>query len=113
MVAYRVIGKPTPRVDGVAKVTGRALYSADVPLTGALWGKLLHSPYAHARIVSIDTAAAKALPGVRAVITGADTGTGLYGRVSVRDIPALARDRVRFIGERVAAVAADDEDTAQ
>src|SRR5688572_29690787 len=113
MVSYRVIGTSTPRTDGVAKVTGKALYAADVPLTGVIWGKVLHSPHAHARIVSIDTSAAAALPGVQAVITGADTGTGLYGRMSVRDIPALARDRVRFFGERVAAVAADDEDTAQ
>ncbi|MGE0059053.1 MAG: xanthine dehydrogenase family protein molybdopterin-binding subunit [Dehalococcoidia bacterium] len=113
MVSYRVIGKPTPRVDGVAKVTGAAMYAADVPLTGVLWGKVLHSPYAHARILRIDTSAAEALPGVVAVITGADTGSGLYGRMSVRDVPPLARDRVRFFGERVAAVAAEDEDTAQ
>jgi CO/xanthine dehydrogenase Mo-binding subunit len=113
MVSYRVIGKPTPRVDGVAKVTGKAVYAADVPLTGVLWGKVLHSPYAHARILKIDTAAARALPGVVAVITGADTGSGMYGRQTVRDVPPLARDRVRFFGERVAAVAAEDEDTAQ
>ena len=70
MVSYRVIGTSTPRVDGVDKVTGKALYSADFPLTGVLWGKVLHSPHAHARIVSIDTSAARALPGVVAVITG-------------------------------------------
>lgn len=113
MVSYRVIGTPTPRVDGVAKVTGRARYAADIPLEGLLWGKVLHSPYPHARILRIDTSAALALPGVHAVITGADVGEGLYGRMAVRDIPALARDRVRFFGERVAAVAAEDEDTAQ
>jgi CO/xanthine dehydrogenase Mo-binding subunit len=113
MVTYRVIGTSTPRVDGVEKVTGTAVYAADVPLTNVLWGKVLHSPHAHARIVSIDTSAARALPGVVAVITGADTGTGLYGRMAVRDVPALARDRVRYAGERVAAVAAVDEDTAQ
>jgi CO/xanthine dehydrogenase Mo-binding subunit len=113
MVSYRVIGQPVPRVDGVAKVTGRALYAADVQLPGVLWGKVLHSPYSHARIVSIDTSAARALPGVQAVITGADVRPGYYGRMAVRDVPPLARDRVRFFGERVAAVAADDEDVAQ
>jgi CO/xanthine dehydrogenase Mo-binding subunit len=112
MVAYQVVGKPAPRVEGVEKVTGAAIYTADVALPGTLWGKVLHSPYAHARIVRIDTAAAQALPGVHAVITGEDVGTGFFGR-GVRDAPVLARDRVRFIGERVAAVAADDEDIAQ
>lgn len=113
MVSYRVIGTSTPRVDGVAKVTGKALFSADIPLSGVLWGRVLHSPHSHARIISIDTAAARDLPGVRAVITGDDIGPGLYGRVSVRDIPPLARGKVRYFGERVAAVAADDAETAQ
>src|SRR5690606_26308910 len=87
MVSFRVIGQPTPRVDGVAKVTGAALYAADVPQKGLLWGKALHSPHAHARITGIDTTAARALPGVHAVITGNDIGPGLYGRMAVRDIP--------------------------
>ena len=83
-----------------------------MPLEGVLWGKVLYSPYAHARILSIDTTAAKKLPGVLAVITGADVSNGLYGS-NLKDMPILARDRVRFVGERVAAVAAVDEDTAQ
>jgi CO/xanthine dehydrogenase Mo-binding subunit len=112
MVSYHVIGKPTPRVDGKEKVTGQARYAADVALPGTLWGKCLHSTYAHARIVRIDTTAAKQVPGVHAVITGADVQGGLWGR-AVKDIPVLARDRVRFFGERVAAVAAEDEDIAQ
>jgi CO/xanthine dehydrogenase Mo-binding subunit len=111
-VAFRVIGQPTPRVDGFDKVTGRARYAADFTLPGTLWGKALHSPHAHARILRIDTSAAERMPGVHAVITGADTGDGLYGRI-IHDLPVLARDVVRFFGERVAAVAADDEDTAQ
>jgi CO/xanthine dehydrogenase Mo-binding subunit len=77
-----------------------------------LWGKVLYSPYAHARILSIDTSEAKKLPGVLAVITGADVSDVLYGS-NLKDMPILARDRVRFVGERVAAVAAVDEDTAQ
>ena len=112
MVAYRVIGTAAPRVDGVEKVTGAAKYAADFSLPGTLWGKALHSPYPHARIVNIDTSRAAELPGVYAVLTGADVRTGMYGR-SIKDIPILALDRVRFAGERVAAVAADDKDIAQ
>src|SRR5574342_484882 len=104
--AFDVIGKSTPRVDGAQKVTGKAIYAADVPVNNVLWGKALLSPYAHARILSIDTSAAKALSGVRAVITGLELmGHHNAGR-TLRDIPLLA-------GERVAAVAADEEDTAQ
>jgi len=113
VTSYRVIGKRTPRVDGVDKVTGRARYAADYSLPGTVWGKTLNCPYSHARIVRIDTTAAKKLPGVHAVITGADTRDGdLWGRV-VKDAPVLAHDRVRYAGERVAAVAADDEDIAE
>lgn len=113
MVAYQVIGKPSRRWDGEDKVTGAAKYAADINLPGTIFGKSLHSPYSHARIVSIDTSAAKALPGVHAVITGEDVRTGgLWGR-AVKDVPPLAYQRVRFAGERVAAVAADDEDIAQ
>jgi carbon-monoxide dehydrogenase large subunit len=111
-LALEVVGTAVPRVDGAEKVTGTAKYTADLPLTGALWGKTLHSPYAHALIKHIDTSEAAALPGVFAVITGADVGEGLFGS-NLRDLTVLARDRVRFIGERVAAVAAIDEDTAQ
>jgi CO/xanthine dehydrogenase Mo-binding subunit len=107
------IGRPTPRVDGVEKVTGRARYAADIALPGTLWGKTLHSPYAHARIVRIDTSAARRLPGVHAVITGADTRDGGLWGGGVKDAPVLAYDRVRYAGERVAAVAAEDEDIAQ
>ena len=112
MVAYQVIGKTTRRVNADVKVTGQARYSADISLPGTLWGKSLHSPYAHARIVRIDTSEAQRVPGVHAVITGADVRAGLWGR-AVKDAPVLAYDRVRFCGERVAAVAADDKDIAQ
>jgi CO/xanthine dehydrogenase Mo-binding subunit len=112
MDTYQVIGTSMPRVDGYEKVTGQARYTADVCLPGTLWGKSLHSPYAHARIVHIGTTEAKKVPGVHAVITGADMRAGLWGRM-VKDVPPLAYERVRFCGERVAAVAADDEDIAQ
>lgn len=112
VTSYQVIGKAIPRIDGVDKVTGEAKYAADFSAPGMLWGKSLRSPFAHARIVSIDTSAARALPGVHAVITGADYPDLFFGR-SIRDIPVLARDVVRYHGERIAAVAADDEDIAQ
>src|SRR5437667_11038955 len=113
VASYRVIGSRVPRVDGADKVTGRARYAADYALPGTVWGKTLSSPYSHARIVRIDTSAAKKLPGVHAVITGADTRDGgLWGRL-VKDAPVLAHDQVRYAGERVAAVAPDDEDIAE
>src|SRR5919106_2383398 len=108
-VEYRVIGQPEPRTEMMGKVTGEACYRSDVLLPGTLWAKTLRSPYAHARIAHIDTSRAEKAPGVRAVLTGADVKGILYGR-RYRDVPVLAQDRVRFIGERVAAVAADDLD---
>jgi CO/xanthine dehydrogenase Mo-binding subunit len=112
LASYQVVGKATPRVESLQKVTGSARYTADFVLPGTIWGKTLHSAYAHARIVSIDTSAARELPGVLAVLTGADVSAGMYGR-AIKDIPVLAIDRVRFAGERVVAVAAEDEDIAQ
>src|SRR6266545_5359687 len=112
MVAYQVIGKPLGRVDGTEKVTGTARYAADIILPGTLYGMSLKSPYAHARIKRIDTTAAKALPGVHAVLTGEDVReAGKWGRM-VKDVPVIADSYVRWAGERVAAVAADDEDIA-
>jgi len=114
MAEMKVIGTPALRtIDGTEKVTGTARYTADYSLPGMLHGKTLKSPYPHARIVSIDTSAAKALPGVHAVLTGRDVAdAGLWGR-AVKDVPVFAVDVVRFAGERVAAVAAEDEDVAE
>jgi CO/xanthine dehydrogenase Mo-binding subunit len=114
MAEMKVIGTSAPRtIDGTEKVTGTARYTADYSLPGMLHGKTLKSPYPHARIVSIDTSAAKALPGVHAVLTGRDVAdAGLWGR-AVKDVPVIAVDIVRFAGERVAAVAAEDEDVAE
>jgi CO/xanthine dehydrogenase Mo-binding subunit len=95
-----------------ARVTGRARYSADVECPDALHAAFLLSQERHARIVSIDVSEAEALAGVEAVLTGADIGTRLFGR-SLRDYPILAVDRVLFIGQRVAAVAAVDVETAR
>ena len=106
-----VIGHTQIRKGGVAKVTGAAQFGADVDLPGQLYGAVLHSPHPHARILKVDTEAAKALPGVRAVITGADFPT-LYGSF-IADQPILAVGKVRYQGEPVAAVAADTEETAR
>ncbi|MGH7848178.1 MAG: xanthine dehydrogenase family protein molybdopterin-binding subunit, partial [Candidatus Binatia bacterium] len=111
-MAYRIIGQPTPRIEVMGKATGEARYTADVSLPGTLWVKVLRSPYSHARITRIDAAKAENAPGVRAVLTGAGVRGILMGR-RYRDVPVLAQDRVRFIGERVAAVAADTPEAAQ
>lgn len=108
---FRYIGKPLDRAEALEKVTGRAIYVHDMELPGMLYAKLLHSPHARAKIVSIDTADAAALPGVKAVLTGKDTAhlIGLY----MVDKRIIARDITRYQGEVVAAVAAIDEDTAE
>ena len=108
----RAIGQSVVCGEGPDKVTGRTIYAADVSLPGMLWGKVLRSPFPHARIVSIDTTEAKAVPGVHAVITAADLPESLVGR-RLRDMPVLAREVVRFVGEKVAAVAAETEEAAE
>ncbi|MCC6409530.1 MAG: molybdopterin-dependent oxidoreductase [Planctomycetes bacterium] len=109
---FAVVGKPLRKVDGLAKATGAAIYADDIALPGMLHAKTLRSPHAHARIVSIDASDALALPGVHAVITGKDLPVK-YGVIPwTPDENALAVDKVRFIGDPVAAVAAVDEDTA-
>ncbi|MYA50524.1 MAG: xanthine dehydrogenase family protein molybdopterin-binding subunit [Chloroflexi bacterium] len=112
MADFRVIGRPAGRTEGPDKTTGSALYAFDVCPPGTLWAKALRSPYPAARVKAIDVSQAKALPGVNAVLTGADVASRLQGR-QVRDVPLLAQDVVRFAGEKVAVVAADDEETAQ
>ena len=109
----RSIGGYVPLVDGPDKVSGRARYTADLPAAaGALAGRILRSPWGHAAIRSIDTTEAEALPGVRAVVTGADCDR-TFGvlPIAMHEYP-LARDRVRYRGEAVAAVAADDDAAA-
>ncbi len=106
--AKQVVGNPTPRVEGELKVSGKAVYAVDVTLPGMCWGKLLRSPIAYGKIKRIDTSKAAALPGVRAIVTGEDC-TGLKIGRRLYDMPILADGVVRFIGEKVAAVAADDE----
>jgi len=112
MADFKVVGTPVPRAEGRDKVMGRTLYAADVNLPGALWGKILRSPYPHARIRGLDTAKARKVPGVKAIVTGADT-SGLYVGKQIRDMPVLCWDTVRFIGDRVAAVAAETVEAAE
>ncbi len=110
---FSIIGKPMPMVDAAEKVTGHGKYTDDLSVPGMLVGKILHSPYPHARIRSIDTSRAKALPGVVAVVTGADAPT-TYGILPIgHDEHALCIDKVRYVGDNVACVAAVDEATAE
>jgi CO/xanthine dehydrogenase Mo-binding subunit len=100
------------RVDGNIKTSGQAKYTADFAMPGMLWADFVAGTMAHAKIVSIDTSAARAMPGVHAVLTGRDIGEHYFGR-RLCDWPVLAIDRVRFIGEFVAAVAADTPQIAE
>jgi CO/xanthine dehydrogenase Mo-binding subunit len=115
------IGKRTPRPDGADKVTGRAAYAADANMPGMIWGKVLRSPHPHAKIKSIDTSAAEAFPGVKAVVTSKDIvefpiakGPVMLGIQDMRWMSrnVLARERVLFHGHPVAAVAATSQDIA-
>jgi 4-hydroxybenzoyl-CoA reductase alpha subunit len=113
---YRLIGKRLPRIDARDKVTGKALYTADLKLPGMLCGMVLRSPLAHAKILNVDASKAVRLPGVKAVITGEETLRVKYGVISrspkFMDEYPLAVDKARFIGDEVAALAAVDTDTA-
>jgi 4-hydroxybenzoyl-CoA reductase subunit alpha len=108
-----IAGSRRPLIDGVEKVTGRARFTADLPAPQALVGEILRSPHAHAEILRVDASRARALPGVRAVLTGEDCDVA-YGVLPIaRNEYPLARERVRYWGEAVAAVAAEDAATAR
>ncbi|MDO9411028.1 MAG: molybdopterin-dependent oxidoreductase [Pseudolabrys sp.] len=108
-----VIGKNVRRIDAPSKVSGRLKYAGDMIMPGMLHVQVLRSPHPHARIVSIDTTAALAMEGVESVITSADVpGQDGFG-VFVHDQPIMARDKVRYVGEAIAAVAAEDALTAK
>ncbi len=114
MTEYEVIGKPVPRVDGVVKVAGQATYAADLVAPGMLHGKILRSPYAHAKILNIDTSRAERLPGVRAVCVGSDFPGIKFGFLpSTRDQVPFPVDKVRYYGEGVVGLAATDIDIAE
>jgi CO/xanthine dehydrogenase Mo-binding subunit len=114
MTDRSLIGKRIPKVDSVAKATGEARFTADLSLPRMLHGKVLRSPHPHAKILSIDTTEAERLPGVKAVVTGRDTAGEKWGVFRyTRDQQLLPADKVRYVGEEVAAVAAVSEDAAQ
>ena len=115
---YTVVGKRPIRHDGIEKVTGMALYGADMQLPGLLYGKVLRSPHAHARIKSIDTSKAEAHPDVKGVATSMDLApTGPIGQVAILgQTPShniLAGDKVLYKGHPVAAVAAHSPHAAE
>lgn len=108
----KVVGKSMPKVDTLGKATGAAKYVSDIKLHGVIYGKLLRSPHAHAKIVSINTQKAENLKGVRAVITHKDAPRVLFGECGVEDAYLLP-DRARFVGDEIAAVVADSEQLAE
>jgi 4-hydroxybenzoyl-CoA reductase alpha subunit len=111
---FSVVGKNLPKIDAWAKVTGQTRFADDMTLPRLAHGKLLRSPHAHARIVKIDTTRARSLPGVYAVITGRDLPPVKFGILPVsQDEEALCVEKVRMVGDAVAAVAAVDEETAE
>lgn len=118
MGSYSIIGKRLPRIDAPSKATGASVYVTDFSLPLMLFGKILRSPYPHARIVRIDSSRAKKLPGVKAVITGEESGAVPFGiqmaqNYSFSDKLPLAVSKVRFVGDEVAALAAASEDVAE
>ena len=111
-MAYKFVGKAVPRLEGAEKVSGKLRYAADFEIPGSLCAKILRSSLPHARIVKIDKSKAERLPGVRAIITGADIPAVMVG-LRMKDMPLLATERVRYVGEPVAAVAADSAEIAE
>ena len=109
---FLVVGRDVPRTDAVPKVTGAAQYVADLHFPGMLHAAVLRSPHPSARIVRLDTSAAAAMPGVKAVVTGNDTARRKWGAFRP-DLYPLAIERVRYVGDEVAAVAAADPETAR
>jgi len=105
--SFLVVGRDVPRTDAVPKVTGAAQYVADIHMPGMLHAAVLRSPHPHARIVAIDTSAAAAMPGVKAVLVGEDTPGRKWGAFRP-DLYPLAIGKVRYVGDEVAALAATD-----
>src|SRR5918994_1187894 len=112
MADIRSVGIPSPRVEGEQKVGGQAVYAGDVVLPGMLSVKLLRSPIAHARIKRIDLSRALEVPGVKTILTGEDLGGAKIGK-KIIDMPILADGVVRYVGEKLAAIAAESEASAE
>ena len=112
MADSKAVGTAVPRGEGSDKVSGHTVYAADVKLPGLLWAKILRSPHPHASIRRVDISKAQKVPGVRAILTGEDVKGHLVGK-QIRDMPVLCWDRVRFVGDRIAAVAGETVDAAE
>ncbi len=113
MSDYQVLNSRAPRLDGPAKATGQAKYADDLSMPGMLYAAILQSPVAHARILNIDISKAKKLPGVKSVVTSKEAGLIKYGVSPARyDETLFAHDKVRYVGDEIAAVAAEDQATA-
>jgi 4-hydroxybenzoyl-CoA reductase alpha subunit len=114
MSEYQVLNSRAPRLDGPAKATGNAKYADDLSMPGMLYAGILQSPQAHARILHIDTSRARKLPGVKAIITSKEVGLVKYGVSPARyDETLFASDKVRYVGDEIAAIAAVDYETVQ
>jgi CO/xanthine dehydrogenase Mo-binding subunit len=111
---YSVAGTNAPRVDGIEKVTGKAIYTSDIQLPGMAHARILRSPVAHAKLVKVDAARAKEFPGVIATLTRDDIqGFNYKYGATYKDQSIVAVDKVRYVGDPVAAVLADDAATAE
>src|SRR5713226_7460559 len=110
--ALRVVGQPVPRKDGVDIVTGNVVYGVDINLPGMLHGRVVRSAIASGKVVRVDVSAARALPGVKSMITAADVPPTRFG-YGIKDEQIFAGEKIRYAGEPIAAVAAVDEDTAE
>ena len=114
MSEFSVFGKPLPRIDAWTRATGEVKYLDDIKLPGMLYGKILRSPHAHARILKINIARAQKLSGVRAIITSRDTpGIKFSFFQALADKLPLCKEKVRYVGDEVAAVAADRLEIAE
>ena len=112
MAEFKTVGAAVPRGEGKDKVSGQTVYAADLKIANLLWAKILRSPHPHARIRRVDISKALKVPGVRAILTGEDVKGFFIGK-QIRDLPVLCWDKVRFVGDRVAAVAAATVDAAE
>ncbi len=112
MSEYTILGKALPRIDGRPKATGASSYAADMSMPGCLHGRILRSPYPHARVLNIDTSKAEAVKGVKVILTARDLPDVHYG-MWILDQRLFQPDKVRYIGDEVAALAAGDEDAAR
>ena len=114
MTEFQVLNTRAPRLDAPAKATGRAKYADDLSMPGMLYAAILQSPLAHAKILHIDTSKARKLPGVKAIVTAKEAGLVKYGVSPARyDETLFAHDKVRYVGDEIAAVAAVDQATAE